>query len=463
MALLDQRITGYENKDVASAPDKLTGSAAENKAIFDSLIKGVVEIKHNGLVDYLMGAGAEQIVRHSDGSIIYIRLNVDKVIETSLDGIVWEATGSSGHLIMDAMGFTLPQRSKMQFANSVVTDVGGVTVVTGIKGDKGDTGLTGDKGDKGDLGLQGSIGLIGKTIVPSIDEYGVMRFSVQDTAIPPGSVSVRGPQGPQGVQGRQGEIGSTGGTGAEGPLGPQGVRGNDGADGRSFVIQDVYATLGALKSAIPLGNEYAYQVSFDKNIYIWSELISDWISLGQIQGPIGPQGIQGTDGPQGKSGIQGIAGTNGISAYEAAVVGGYAGTELAFNTALMNTPGHIASTANPHSITKAQVGLSNVTNTSDASKPVSTAQQTALDLKADKTTTYTKTEVDTGLSGKASSSHNQAASTITAGILGGQVLANATAQATLSSSQIRNIVISTTDLTAGTSTLTTGTVYFVYE
>lgn len=37
---------------------------------------------------------------------------------------------------------------------------------------------------------------------------------------------------------------------------------------------------------------------------------------------------------------------------------------------------------NPHNVTKADVGLSNVSNTSDANKPVSTAQQTALDLKA---------------------------------------------------------------------------------
>lgn len=38
---------------------------------------------------------------------------------------------------------------------------------------------------------------------------------------------------------------------------------------------------------------------------------------------------------------------------------------------------------NPHAVTKSQVGLSNVDNTSDANKPVSTATQTALDLKAD--------------------------------------------------------------------------------
>ena len=42
---------------------------------------------------------------------------------------------------------------------------------------------------------------------------------------------------------------------------------------------------------------------------------------------------------------------------------------------------HLTRTDNPHSVTKTQVGLSNVDNTSDAGKPVSTAQQTALDLK----------------------------------------------------------------------------------
>ena len=43
---------------------------------------------------------------------------------------------------------------------------------------------------------------------------------------------------------------------------------------------------------------------------------------------------------------------------------------------------HAANTSNPHATTKAQVGLGNVTNTSDENKPVSTAQQTALNLKA---------------------------------------------------------------------------------
>ena len=39
---------------------------------------------------------------------------------------------------------------------------------------------------------------------------------------------------------------------------------------------------------------------------------------------------------------------------------------------------------NPHGTTKSDVGLSNVDNTSDVDKPISTATQQALDLKVDK-------------------------------------------------------------------------------
>lgn len=45
---------------------------------------------------------------------------------------------------------------------------------------------------------------------------------------------------------------------------------------------------------------------------------------------------------------------------------------------------HIASESNPHKVTKTQVGLGNVDNTSDMDKPVSTAMQEALDGKINK-------------------------------------------------------------------------------
>lgn len=46
-----------------------------------------------------------------------------------------------------------------------------------------------------------------------------------------------------------------------------------------------------------------------------------------------------------------------------------------------NLETHINNKTNPHEVTKAQVGLSNVDNTADTDKPISTATQTALDAK----------------------------------------------------------------------------------
>lgn len=79
---------------------------------------------------------------------------------------------------------------------------------------------------------------------------------------------------------------------------------------------------------------------------------------------------------------------------------------------------HVADKQNPHEVTKAQVGLGNCDNTSDADKPISTATQTALDGKASTSTvatlagrvdtletgladTYNKAQIDTYLAAKA--------------------------------------------------------------
>ena len=56
-------------------------------------------------------------------------------------------------------------------------------------------------------------------------------------------------------------------------------------------------------------------------------------------------------------------------------------TALGFKADQSSLNTHTSDVANPHSVTKTQVGLSNVDNTSDANKPVSTAQATALGLK----------------------------------------------------------------------------------
>ena len=109
------------------------------------------------------------------------------------------------------------------------------------------------------------------------------------------------------------------------------------------------------------------------------------------------------------------------------------------------------------SYTKSEVGLGNVDNTADADKSVKYA-----------TSAGSANAVAWGnVSGKPSSftpaSHNQAASTVTAGTLAGQVKANASAAATLGNSQIRNIYAGTTDMTAGVSDLPAGDIYFFFE
>lgn len=57
---------------------------------------------------------------------------------------------------------------------------------------------------------------------------------------------------------------------------------------------------------------------------------------------------------------------------------------------------HTINTSNPHSVTKAQVGLGNCDNTSDVNKPISTATQTELDLKTEWEESYTLRRFDYG-------------------------------------------------------------------
>lgn len=62
-------------------------------------------------------------------------------------------------------------------------------------------------------------------------------------------------------------------------------------------------------------------------------------------------------------------------------------SKASLNQYLLNTDAaplfaHLLNTSNPHNVTKAQVGLDQAENTSDINKPVSTAQQAALNTKA---------------------------------------------------------------------------------
>ncbi len=391
----------YEGKDVASAPDRLTGEPQENKQVFDRLVKEVVAQRFNALLEALMaetgageiGAALGMTLDNAPLSenIRALRLNGDGQMEVTKDGSYWVAASSGGHLVLDAEGNILPQRGRLRFTQSRVTDENGVTVVHGIQGVQGEQGIPGPQGPTGAQGPEGPV------FVPSLNSAGILSWSLESDPPTPAPQSIRGPQGPQGekgetgargpegpmgltgpqgpqgpeglrgpqgpqgergVQGIQGERGIQGETGPQGPAGepgerglqgPQGEKGEQGpqgpagADGRSFTVLARYDTLENLQSAHPAGSPgdaYAVGSAQENTIYIWQEDGAQWQELGPLQGPQGiqgetgpqgPQGPQGERGPQGETGPQGLRGT---TAYESAQAGGYEGSESQFQQSL---------------------------------------------------------------------------------------------------------------------------------
>lgn len=173
--------------------------------------------------------------------------------------------------------------------------------------------------------------------------------------------------GPQGEQGPQGPTGATGPTGPTGPKGDQG-------DPATNLVQSVNGKQGVVVldatdvGADPTGS--ASQALQDAKDYTDSEVSTLDSSLATVAKTGSYSDLSN------KPTIPSIAGL---------------ATEAQVQDVQDNLDAHEADTANPHAVTKAQVGLSNVDNTSDADKPVSTAQQAALNAKANASDTVNLT------------------------------------------------------------------------
>ena len=353
-------------------PDVPGLSTLEMQQKLDELSRDVIIPHFNELIDEVDKNFKESKVI-TDNAVISetikaIKVNADGQIEISLNGTDFVATASSGHIIIDGDNRKRPQRSRLKFTNTTVSDVDGVTVVAGIKGDTGDTGPQGMRGEQGVQGKQG------KVFVPVVTGDGDLSwiYTETDTAELPQPRNIKGPQGVQGLQGiqgipgikgetgaqgvqgiqgvqgerglqgvagptgPQGKQGVKGDTGAQGPQGPQGdpgpqglqgvqgiqgvqgpkgEKGLDGADGKNFTINGLYASLIALKEAHPTGEKgdsYAVGTYDSNTIYIWDVDKEQWTNVGALQGPQGPQGVQGIQGVQGPKGEQGEQGIQGI-------------------------------------------------------------------------------------------------------------------------------------------------------
>lgn len=160
-----------------------------------------------------------------------------------------------------------------------------------IQGAKGDTGAAGPQGPQGEAGEDGGY------YTPSVSSNGNLTWTASKSGMPDApAINIRGPKGDTGAQG------------PTGPAGAAGAAGEDGADGSDGVT---------------------FTPSVDENGNI------SWTNDG---GQTNPQ-TRNIRGPKGDTGSSGAAGT---SAYQAAISGGYTGTEATFNSAMSAFPYHNA-------------------------------------------------------------------------------------------------------------------------
>lgn len=83
--------------------------------------------------------------------------------------------------------------------------------------------------------------------------------------------------------------------------------------GDGLVIKDKYTTIEELRAANP-NHTYNYQVEQPNGeLYIYSDIAGDWVSIGAIQGPKGETGDKGDKGDQGIQGGKGDKGDPGAS------------------------------------------------------------------------------------------------------------------------------------------------------
>ena len=170
---------------------------------------------------------------------------------------------------------------------------------------------------------------------------------------------------------------------------------------------------GANLAAFPAEGELnkIYVALDTNNVYRWSGTVYVKITSGEVSSVAGRTGVVVLT--KNDVGLSNVDNTSDADK----PVSTAQGTAIALKTDITDFETHTSDANNPHSVTKAQVGLSNVTNeskatmfnsptftgtvsgvtkgmvglgnadnTSDANKPVSIATQTELDLKADITT-----------------------------------------------------------------------------
>jgi hypothetical protein len=218
--------------------------------------------------------------------------------------------------------------------------------------------IRGPAGEPGEQGPPGPATIsVGSTTtgLPGTDATVVNTGTNQDAVlsftVPAGQRGLTGATGAPGPQGATGPQGVKGDTGAPSTVpGPQGVKGDTGSQGPAGPASTVPGPAGST-------------------------------------GPKGDTGATGSPGATGPQGPQGIPGTNAtLPVATATTLGGVKqGSGVTISADGTLTAAGAVSSVNTRTgavvLTKADVGLANADNTSDAAKPISTATAAALTNK----------------------------------------------------------------------------------
>lgn len=210
---------------------------------------------------------------------------------------------------------------------------------------------------------------------------------------PPGERGLQGLRGERGLQGPpgiglKGERGERGPRGLKGERGPRGLKGQKGDTGTSITWRGEWeknTAYAANDAVFSIGSTFvcisAHLSKATNKPPTGESWRTYWIPLAE-RGETGPAGGSGSDGEPGAPGVGVPSGgaTNQVLAkksnsnYDTQWVNPAAG-----GGAVDSVNGYIGVVV----LTKSDIGLGNVDNTSDANKPVSTAQQTAIDAKVE--------------------------------------------------------------------------------
>ena len=355
--------------------------------------------------------------------------------------------------------------------------------------------LQGETGQPGPAGTAGKDGVGIASITNNSDYSLTIKMTDGSTYT---TKSLRGERGETGVAGKDGINGTNGkdgvsathkwsgttltitsasGTSSADLKGDKGDQGERGETGSGFKILGYYASLGALSSGVPnpnIGDSYGVGAAAPYDIYIYSS--AGWVNNGPLQGAKGDKGDKGDPfeysdftssqlaalkGPKGDKGdkgdsVKGDPGATGNGIKSAVLNADYTLT-LTFTDGTSYTTPSLRGAAGQNGTdgkdgTAGKDGAAGADATINGNKAVNISAGTGI-KGTQSGTTYTFS-LDT---------HNQAASTVTAGTLGGQVVANASAVTSTATKQIRNIYAGTAAMKANSTALATGDIYLQYE